>query len=305
MSLKDRIRAIKRGEDSSDLSRIVRSYLVSRPQDFREDGWHISDICMMCARARALKMFGVPAMFSNDPVTEKLYDLGKGIHLIYQNWYFGGANVLWGKWECLRCSKVIWGFKPASFIDGVGCYHDGKGHRWSYQEIPIRVKAEERLKFYEWAQPGLAEGIFKDVVGSSDALVWEDSKKHWVCADIKTCRDEIFKFQYKKAAFEPHRRQANLYAYLIKRGYVDGCSREDIPSPEEVSVFYVNRNTSDEIEHSFNIDEGLVQASFDELTKFDRYTVTGELPERCALCDTKEAKRAKKCGQRIACFSRE
>lgn len=304
MSLKSRIREMKAGGQAPTalIGGVVTKYLIERPPDIREDGWHISDICMMCARARALRVRQDPG-FGSDPTTERIFDMGKGIHHIYQNWYLGPAKVLWGKWKCLRCEREEWGLRPEGLLDGKGCEHDDRPHSWKYMEIPVRVKAEDRLKGYDWAEKGLKDGDFKDIVGHADGLVLCGNPLMWVCPDFKSCKDEIFKFVYAKEPHEAHRRQVNLYGYFIKRGFVEASKGVEIPDPERVSVMYINKNTSEEREHIDSISEALVKESMNEVTKFDRYSVTGELPDPHPACPDKSSKRAKRCGESTACFA--
>lgn len=303
MSIKDRIRQMKSGSQTASLiGTLVDRYLIERPPDDRDDSWHVSDICMMCARARALRIKHMAGGIGNNPTSERIFDMGKGIHHIYQNWYLGPAGVLWGKWKCLRCDREEWGFRPKS-LDGEGCFHDGKSHSWKYQEVPVRVTAADRLAGYPWAEEGLKEGKFKDITGHADGLVLCGNPSMWVVPDFKSCKEEIFRFTYSKAPHEAHRRQVNMYGYFIGRGFVEAPDDVEIPEPERSLVMYVNKSTSEEKEHIDRISEDLVKESLDEVAKFDRFSVTGELPDPHPVCDSRDSKRAKKCTEFTSCFS--
>lgn len=301
MTLRNQIRKMKEEQKDGIISPIFDKYLYRRPPDDRGDDWHISEVCMMCARAKVLAGPSV-ATVGPSVIMERIYDVGKGIHHIYQNWYAGNAGVLWGKWECQRCSTSIWGVLSQEDFEVDRCPHDGLPHAWKFKEIPIVVSAKERLRGYSWALEGAMSGIeYKGIIGHSDGLVYSEKEKKWICWDIKSCKNEIYQYQLASGALEKHQKQVNMYAYLISSGYVQCPEELRVPKVATSCVFYVNKNTSEEKEFEYKINKKWVSVAFNEVAKYDRYCTIDIMPTKHPDCAIKGSDREKKCPWKTQC----
>jgi hypothetical protein len=301
MSLRDTLRRMK---GAGIISSIVDKYLATRPDDFREAGWHVSQICMMCPRAKQLSVFFAKASPApKDVFSERIFDLGKAIHSIYQNWYLGPAGVLWGKWECTVCQQVVWGLRPSM----VCC----KDSFWKYKEVPVRLPAVARVGDLSWYQDAIAAGkkpedIAQDIVGHSDALIWHEDMQMWLSGEFKSCKSEVFQYQVASSPMESHERQSNIYGTLKGLGFIDGVPEGvEVPVPERKVILYVNKNTSEEREFLSPIDRDVAYESFFAVTEFEKGRQLGTLALMLDDCRErgKKAPRAKRCSSESVCFA--
>jgi hypothetical protein len=290
MSLKDLIKKVHRVDLSvgpESLSDAIDIYLSTRPEgsgltdEEREEGWHPSQFCGMCARAwvyQQLLKVEEPE-FKIDPRLQKIFDIGTDLHSRYQNDYLR-AVPLWGKWECRNCGDIYWGLRPMD--EGCSFMHGSK-HEWRYKEVPVR-----------WHHPE-----FMDIVGHSDGLI--QLAGVWWVLEMKSINDRGFRARY--APKQEHEDQGVVYTELIRNGCIDGLpAGVDVPKPEGLLVLYIGKNTSEEKEFKIERNPEYAKESLSQPWKAEKAMKERVLPSRLDACKNVLSKRSKACGMSKYCF---
>jgi len=249
----------------------------------RSYGWHPSEFVGMCARqnvlARLLGVMGKPF----DTGLLKIFDVGTALHAWYQNQYFGEMGILWGKWQCLRCDTELWGTMP----QGRDCAYCHKSARWVYQEVCVRAPL-----------PGNFE---RGIVGHSDGLILLNGR--WYLLEIKTINEGGF--TWLKQPKPNHARQAQVYAELVRQGFVDfGTLGHVIDTPKifGIVLLYVNKNKS--LEKTFELEFDREYAQEQLRGPYDVEVALRDkiFPARCPECVNLLQKPAKDCPLASYCF---
>jgi len=328
MSLRDVVRQIHGPTDlSSDIDRFISTQEKQFPSN-REEGWHPSEFCGACARALVINSLVVIPKKEIKPKLRRIFDVGTSTHRLYQEEYLGPMGVLWGKWRCSRCHTVKWGFMPKRRCacteedrdstcfrvcgEGVeqrtatswpytiwskrlmenrgGCIHCGVWGHWEFREIPF--KSDNTL-------------LSKPIVGHSDGLIRLGT--FWIVLEIKTINS--YGFAALREPKENHVLQGTTYTELVLRKKVRRLPGEiQVPTPDELWILYVGKNTSDEKVYKIPIDMEMREKGARLLEKpelVDQSIEKGVLPLRLVECDSKKAKRAKKCAAKKYCFAKE
>ena len=248
----------------------------------RSFGWHPSEFVGMCPRAQVLRMLLRVKYEPIKPGLRRIFDVGSALHRVYQNDYFGPMNDLWGKWECLRCDRILWGLFPGQH----GCPTCGKKSLWEYREVPVRAP--------------LPDGFKKDIVGHSDGLLLHNDR--WYVLEIKSINDRGF--QWLKAPYDSHQQQAQVYAELIRQSFVDfGPSEKvDVPEISGILIFYVNKNFSVEHEFFLDFDEAFAREELRRPYLVEVAFRNREFPPRKEGCVNLLQKPAKDCSMVSYCF---
>jgi len=232
MSLNDLIRSVHAKKDpSSDID----LFLHSRSDDVRKLGWHPSDFAGMCTRQRVLMdLLKIPLYAEISPRLKRIFDIGKAVHRIYQEDYFGKMGHLWGKWKCLRCNRVEWGFEP--MYDVSKCYpentlemidpNSSARHIWEYKEVPMKATID---------------GLSKPLLGHSDGML--NVYGEWHVLELKSINH--FGFQKLVEPVYKHWCQGQVYGELIRQRLIVGYVGS-IPIPKKLVVGYINKNNSEE-----------------------------------------------------------
>lgn len=319
MSLKDIIRAAHKGEALRVQLEAFVGGLENLPSN-RADGWHPSSFCDMCARHDVIfKIAGLKE--KDDPITARLrriFDTGSALHDWYQTKYLGPAGLLWGKWMCSRCHGVTWGFMPETKheCDGAqyhytcaklchdgprpgernvervkargGCNHCGIWGQWEYKEVPVLYEHRD-LKV--------------PIVGHSDGLVTDTPRSMngtWSVFELKSINNRGFDMlpEPKKG----HRNQAEIYGRLLQMGMCKSPESVVVPKPEKGIVFYVGKNTSEEKDFEFDLDQKRADYLLSQPFEVEKAFREQVLPERHGECVSMFASRAKACQVSSYCF---
>lgn len=285
MSLKDLIREVHGPSQiipSLDIH-IQRRELAEPPRE----GWHPSSFCDMCPRAYVIKKL---THYQDRNVIEprfiRIFDFGKGLHYLYQNYYFGPMGILWGKWRCRVCGKVQWGFMPTKEHR---CINVAMSNTWEYKEVPIKKEVEVKI--------GRKKRRYT-INGHSDGLLFLD--KVWKVLELKSINER----GYSKLS-EPrgnHVLQAEVYAQLVLDGAVEKVGKS-APKPEEILIFYINKNTSKEAEFSRPIDALIGKKALKNPEISEKAFIKEELPPKHPECRNLIVPRAKDCKVATHCFS--
>lgn len=287
MGLRDLIKAahgVDMEEGPKNLRSAINLYVEMRPDDYREDGWHPSSFCGMCAREKVLMhLRGIPEEpWDPDVQLQKIMDVGSALHALYQNEYLKSVD-LWGKWKCLRCEQIVWGLRPKNEV--LGPCHDGNPHLWDYKEVPLRMSREG----------------YQDIVGHCDGLFSFIGTGRWYSLELKSINDRGFTFQ--KRPREGHVQQGKLYTSLIRRGCIDGLPPGmKVPYPEQLHVMYLGKNTSDEKEYRIPVNESEVEDNLRQPWAYEDAMRDRILPARVLGCDNLGCKRAKSCKVSDFCY---
>lgn len=317
MSLRDIIRAAHKGETLRVQLEAFVGGLEALPSN-REDGWHPSSFCDMCARhdvtSKLLAYSDVP--FNVDAKLRRIFDTGNALHDWYQNKYLGPAGLLWGRWKCSRCHEVEWGFMPkdrhkcqaaestslcqkicayglagcgTDVIDSRGgCNHCGIWGQWKYTEVPLRYEHPD----LKGPIVGHSDGLVTDAPWSMDGT--------WSVFELKTINARGFGMlpEPKKG----HRNQAEIYGRLLQKGKCPSPEKVAVPKPERGVVFYVGKNTSEEKDFEFDLNEKLGDFLLSQPFAVDRAFKAEVLPDRHPECKSMFDARAKGCRVSSYCF---
>lgn len=313
MSLDDLIRDVHGDQKLKVRLEQYLRFAGNKPSN-RADGWHPSQFCDMCAREHVIRaLLKEPDVFEVSTRLRRIFDYGTALHDWYQNNYLGPMGILWGRWKCSRCKKVQWGFMPEDRCSCApaestqacamnckrgglwdpklqdergGCIHCGIWGRWEYAEVPVKYEHEE---------------LSKPVVGHSDGLVKLDC---WRVLEMKSINERGFKML--PDAKPSHRNQAELYGELIRMGKTTAPKSVRVPKPKGAVVMYLAKNTSEEKEFSFDLDQARAQKLLSQPVLAERSLREGKkLPIKHQDCDTMFAKRAEKCDMRTWCFGQK
>lgn len=285
MSLGDLVRA---SHSPSSLSKDLDQFLIQRPPDYREDGWHVSEFCSICARKRVLEeLLSLLKPSSFPPRVLRLFDVGTALHAWYQNEYFGPMGTLWGKWECVRCRSISWGFRPTSSCTDTSDSSLTKGclnaslHLWRYREVPVRV----------------SQGLTRPIVGHGDGILYANGV--WNLLEIKTINQNGFQRLAKPN--EAHCRQARVYCELLRSFGVDGFDG-DVPDLQEVLLFYINKNKSEETEFRIGLGTEFAEAQIQKPYEVEYSLKDKKLPPRDTQCSSLSDRGVKSCSVGTYCF---
>ena len=279
MALGDIIRKV---HGDQNLSAMIDQFLLSPEyESYREPGWHPSEFCGMCPRAHVLSKLLKEKKEPFEAGLLRIFDVGSALHYWYQNFYFARMGILWGKWKCLRCDHIYWGKSPKK-----GCPTCGDKAIWDYQEVPVRASL-----------PG---GFENQIVGHSDGIILIG--KLWYLLEIKSINDNGFTWQ--KKVKEAHEKQAQIYAELIRQGFVDfgGAEKIEIPRIHKILIFYVNKNNSKERQYLIDPDPSLARVELEKPHVVEVAIKNKELPSRREECVSMMRKPAKNCPMCSYCF---
>lgn len=263
---------IRHAHKPTDLISALDLFLIKRPDDYREPGWHPSDFAFECPRFLVIrKLLNHKKVFA--PKIKRIFDLGKVIHSMMQNDYFGRMGILWGRWLDLISEEIVWGFKPDDF-------YRGQKRIWIYDEVPIKIKLD---------------GFDSYVVGQADGLLVIDKNS---ILEVKSTND--WNFKSTKYPNKKHIGQANLYGYGIKNGFVRDCPIK-VPIPSDIDFVYYNKNTSIPKQLTVPItdigDRELQKLIYVESCLRDR-----KLPNNCEDCSNINCEKSKKCDLSSYCY---
>lgn len=279
MSLKDLISEV---HGPGELVPAISQYLRKRslePSD-REPGWHPSQFAGMCCRQYVLEKLIGSKVEPHDDKTLRIFDLGTAIHELYQNVYLAKMGILWGRWRCIRCRFMSWGYTPDS------CSQCGnkKSEDFSYAEIPVRAKIPDHDAY---------------IVGSSDGIVLLRGKHYLL--EIKSIGS------YGYAGLDEARdyqvTQARLYAELIRQGLIRGIPSDiEIPTLHGIVMLYVGKNDSREKEFLCPVNEEEARTELKKPYIVEQSFRTKILPEKQVACTNMLKEPAKKCSVCSYCF---
>jgi len=282
MGLGDLIRKVHSNES---VSAAIDHFLMKQeatPKK-RAFGWHPSEFVGMCPRARVLSILLKVPYKPIDPGLRRIFDVGSAIHHTYQNYYFGPMGDLWGKWICLRCDRVVWGFYPGS----KSCPECRDKTQWRFLEVPVKAP--------------LPDGFKKPIVGHSDGLLLFNGK--WHVLEIKSINDHGF--SWLKKPKDSYQAQAQVYAELIRQNFIDFGEDQKpdmIPEIEAILIFYVNKNFSTEREFFLEFDRDFAHSEMKRPLAVEIGFRNRELPPRESRCKNMLRKPAKDCPLVSYCF---
>lgn len=283
MSLRDLVREV---HGPSKVIPSIDIFLRRRVEEERT-GWHPSNFCDMCPRAHVIKeLVHYKDQSTIDPRLRRIFDIGTGIHYLYQNYYLGPMGILWGKWRCRVCGKIQWGFMPTKEHR---CVNVAKSNTWEYREVPVKSERE------------VGKGRKKRsyvINGHSDGLVFVD--KVWKTLELKSINDRGFsKLSVPQGK---HLLQAEIYAQLILDGAVEKVGKS-APKPEETLIFYVNKNNCKEAEFSRPVNSDVGRRALENPEISEKAFLKEELPAKHPDCRNLIVPRAKDCKVATQCFS--
>lgn len=167
MGLKDIINSIRQQEpqqpaDDGEIKNVGDALwahlatLNDQKDERRKPGYHPSQMYGFCARREILEFF-FPKPEANiiTPDLQMIFDWGTAWHWMVQNHHFGPMGILWGRWRCNTCARVLEdSFMPLPCTTCHGS-REWKGPRrggwWTYEEPHVYSK--------EWNIPGHGDGI--------------------------------------------------------------------------------------------------------------------------------------------------
>ncbi|MCK5642023.1 MAG: hypothetical protein KAJ19_14560 [Gammaproteobacteria bacterium] len=255
---------------------------MKRKPDFRAVGWHVSEFHKLCPREEVLRRIVGKEEKSPTfaPRTKRIFDVGSALHKWYQNDYFGNMGILWGKWMCLGCETIYWGFKPKDDCWCGRTYYD-------YKEVPVEAKLS------------VTYSEKKSIVGHSDGLIYWCHK--WYVLEIKTINDRGF--ERLTGAYADHKSQSLISLDLIRNRYVVAPDNVKVPMPIQVIMIYVNKNDSMEKLFLLDQDEETTSAKSVIPDIIEAASSRKILPEKKTGCVTKSRKPACQCKMKDLCFS--
>ena len=285
MALKDLIEKVHKEEK---VSAMILNYVASRKGDHREPGWHPSEFVGMCPRLRVLQLLTKTKGEPFEPSLLKIFDTGTAMHSWYQNEYFAKMGMLWGKWRCLRCDNIQWGYTQTS-CNNSECptNFNGLDDAWVYEEVPVRAK--------------LPSPAIHDIVGHSDGIIRLSPSKHYLL-EIKTINDRGFTWQ--KEAQEKHVQQARVYAELVQQKMVEipPHLKKTIPALSGILMLYINKNNSVDKEYLLDLDSEYSRNELKRPMLVEEAMHREVLPCRLEECTNMLKNPAKKCPLVSYCF---
>jgi hypothetical protein len=263
---------IRHAHKPEDLLAQIDLFLLKRPDDYREPGWHPSDFADECVRFLVLrKLLNHKKTFNAK--TKRIFDLGKIMHRLYQNDYFSEMGILWGRWKDLITEEIVWGFKPTEVYKGIR-------RIWLYDEVPIRMKLD---------------GFDSYVVGQADALLVQVFNS---VGEIKSTN--AWNFKTLKYPMVKHIKQAQIYGYAIREGFIPDCPIQ-IPKPKNLEYVYINKDTCEEKQFTVPIsDVGKIELQ--KPIQVEQALKDRILPTNCDECLNINSPKAKKCELCSYCF---
>jgi hypothetical protein len=279
MSLKDAFQSVF---GSDDIKVLLDEFLLKREKEQpARTGWHPSSFCDMCPREFVIRRL-IPQYDREEelePDLIRIFDTGHAHHYWYQNEYFGPMGILWGRWQCLKCDTIDWGFKQKD-----KCPHCGGTH-FLYKEVPVVAKL-----------PNCVD----PVNGHADGLII--IRNRWYLLEIKTIKSNALKWM--KGAMDKHVKQAQIYCELIRQRLVPVPFGTTIPTPEKILILYISKNDSELRDYIVDADPDFAREQMKRPVVVEKALAFRELPEKLPECTKLSDKRAQKCAVRHRCFER-
>jgi len=306
MALKDLIRKVKAtadkvGEPDSIVQTLDTHLLrAARAPKFDPD-WHDKDVFHpsevssgLCPRFKALAHLSKPESKGGagasllggkdypDPRLMRIFNMGHGVHWMYQHKVLGPAGLLWGKWvpgETALMDALVMGKMPEPVIGFM------PGPDWTYVE-PAMWNEEYNIG-------GHCDGI----------IVLEDGSTALV--EVKSINDRGFGFLQEPKV--THARQLQLYLSGVPTNLtVDGTFNpgwpKEIQKPTGGWNIYVNKNTSVEKHYWSNTNPEVLAGLYARIDEYREALAKEELPVRIPECKTPRSERAKRCQGVSACW---
>jgi len=175
------------------LKSLVSKWVVTREEEEREAGFHVSELHYLCPRFEVLsEAVGGIRRIERTPANEITFDIGHALHRWWQEKYLGPMGLLVGDWVCSRCGHVVHMAKMPVYIH---C----KDSEWLYSEIRVENKEHE-------------------IVGRMDGIL--DFDGEYEVMDIKT--RSASRYKAIKDIWPADRFQIIVYMWLsgIRKGRV-------------------------------------------------------------------------------------
>jgi hypothetical protein len=273
---------------NAKLGVMIDQFLDASPGDYREPGWHPSEFCGICPRLFILnRLFGKPKQRHNAGL-QRIFDVGTALHSWYQNRYLGPMGILWGKWVCLKCGHITWGYMPKEEL----CPGCRLPSLWDYREVPVKAN--------------LPDGLGSPIVGHSDGII-KMGALHYLF-EFKTINENGF--TWLKGAKDAHIAQARIYAELVRQGCIRfGSFKGKVSAPKISGIIIVyacknGRADGSPVEREFfiDLDEDAARAELKRPFIVEKAIADKELPERIPECVSLLKKPAKTCPMSSYCF---
>jgi hypothetical protein len=203
----------------------------------RRPGYHPSQMYGFCVRKEVLShYFKKPEADYISPDVHLIFDWGTAWHWMAQNYHFGPMGILWGKWVCNGCAKVVEeGFMPEPCEE---CYPE-HGPEGRIGKIIMGVDAPKRGGFWTYHEPKLYNEEF-NIPGHADGILKlsKNPKGESTLLEIKTINGRRFKML--SAPDESYVFQMNIYLWLLglKRGWLVYYTKD--AKQEKPKVFRVS-----------------------------------------------------------------
>lgn len=258
---------------------------VYKSIDAPRTGWHPSEFCGVCEREAVINTLLCVEREEIEPTLSRIFDVGTALHSWTQNRYLGLMGILWGKWECLRCGSVKWGFMPKECDNCLAKAIEHGETIITYKEVPIH---------------GKLEGCDGALEGRSDGLVILNNE--WFVFEFKTINSNGFNFL--RTAMKKHVQQGRIYIEAIRRNMIRGLPPGiSCPYPKGIIFLYFCKDTSEYKEFLISHDE---ESSIRELKRpqiIEQALREKALPPRHEDCTQRSKGKAKNCACSKLCFS--
>ena len=226
---------------------------------------------------------------------QRIFDVGTSLHFWYQNFYFGPAGILWGKWLNIQTNEVRIGFQPEGTL-AVGSF-----------PLPLWLYTEPAVYNAEYSIGGHIDGILKYTVGSKDyTILW----------DLKTSKSGSFRAAKSNGPWPKYLKQIALYFDCTPVTVVHSAENEpgndlgysvepysDFDGFDGMQLMYVNKDTSEEEEFWVSRKEVDLEQVYSDLNVLTESRKKFSLPQRLEVCESPQSKIAKSCIGCRPCFN--
>lgn len=244
----------------------------------QDDMLRVSGLYRLCPREEALRArLDIDRVDAVGPDTRLVFDHGKGLHHVLQNYIFGELGTLFGVWRC-TCAGLS------------GTYDEGLQGVIARPQTCHRcgdVAAEDN-PIFTYIEPALVSEKYK-LRGHCDGYLRVADRSDFGVAEFKSANDARFK-EAKKRPQEGHFIQ--IQAYMLLTGLTWGV------------ILYWNKSKDGVIglaEHRVYAHERTQKTLVEKVRLTFQHLDTGPLPQ--GVCDTPQCNRADACPVRDACFS--